>query len=82
VKIRVDERFPVATLRSISRFTAGTETFTFETLSSLQFRPGSAEEERRGYEHWLVTSGSHMPVHQMPPNSDYWARENSRKPKP
>jgi len=82
VKIRVDEHFPVVTLRSISRFKpgAGAETITFETLSSLQFRVCSVAEERRGCEKWLVTAATHMQVHQMP--SDYWTRENSWRPKP
>ncbi len=53
-----------------------------QTLSSLQFRQCSVEEEGRGCERWLVTSATPMPVHQVPPDSDYWARENARKPKP
>src|SRR6185295_14155841 len=75
VKIRVDERFPVITFRSISRFQAGAQTLTTESLSSLQLRTCSSAEEQRGCERWLVTSATHMPVHQMPPDSDYWVRE-------
>src|SRR5205085_12109171 len=66
VKIRVDERFPVVTFRSISRLKVGTEILTVESLSSLQFRVCSVAEEQRGCEPWVVTSATHMPVHQMP----------------
>jgi hypothetical protein len=80
VKIRVDEIFPVATLRSISRQKSGGEFYTFETLSSLQFRRCSAAEEKRGYNRWLVTAATHMLVHKMP--SEYWKREGSRNSTP
>src|ERR1043166_1910315 len=75
VKIRVDERSPVVTFRSVSRHKAEThkgviETVTFEILSSLEFRHCNVEEERRGYEKWLVKSAIHMTVHLMP--SNYW----------
>jgi len=73
VKVRAHKHFPVVTFRSTSGFKAGTATITVETFNSVQFRRCSVEEKRRGYEAWLITSATHMQIHQMPP--DYWTKE-------
>jgi hypothetical protein len=65
VTIRANPHFPVVTWRSTAQLKAGTETITFEILSSVQCRQRSTEEARRGLAPWVVTSAYHMPVHQV-----------------
>lgn len=80
VKVRPHKHFPVVTFRSTWGFKSGTATITLETFNSVQFRGCSVEEKRRGYETWLITSATHMQIHQMPP--DYWTNEKIPKKNP